>query len=679
MAAGVAVVLSSFATASRAQVDPKRVIEQFVRPGGIIDTMAKPQAATVSQKISDRPSFGCDRVLSPVGRILCVDAQGAGADWSLNATLWALDGSFDETQKKAFDVEQQGWRSSLDARCGLSPRAVAFSAAQRACVLKAFDDRTTSLRSRLSGDALEETRLSPEDRARIQQALVSRNFLTNRPDGEFGNNTRQAIRSYQNNERAKATGFLTTEQRERLLADARPQTTPPGPGANAPPQPTIAAPRPDMRAAESPAPQNPAVSGQTGSPFVLRVFGERQPAFVIGRIASAEEICAQLRHPLFSHAPSDYGNVPMEIDRQGLGRRWLANHLRSVTQGRNYALEPDDATKTVTNENLKVCLRTIAAEGGNRIPVIARLLYLSAAPGCHLPGADTRTESYLAPSGEMRQRHVPVSPQGARCASWSMIQTSASDPSTTYLMLLTLAEAHPALQALLKAAEETVQAGISARQLEQQRLEEQRRAQEEASRKAEQARREAQANEERQRAAQLAEQKRLAEEKLASMRAVAETKGVEYANRRETDWSLLSKIDEMTDKVTMEAFSIQETKSGVVANVKVRCADKELSLTALIVDADGKPTISLPTTENLFGFRGVAGQIRLNDESPQDVLLLPAGQFRNELDILRNLRFPVTQDAYWRIYVSIPTNRGPIIVKIPLFETQVHKVVKSCA
>jgi hypothetical protein len=53
----------------------------------------------------------------------------------------------------------------------------------------------------------------------------------------------------------------------------------------------------------------------------------------------------------------------------------------------------------------------------------------------------------------------------------------------------------------------------------------------------------------------------------------------------------------MTDRVTLEAFSIQKAPNGVVANVKVRCFDKKFSVIALIVDADGKPTVSLPSVD----------------------------------------------------------------------------------
>jgi hypothetical protein len=115
-------------------------------------------------------------------------------------------------------------------------------------------------------------------------------------------------------------------------------------------------------------------------------------------------------------------------------------------------------------------------------------------------------------------------------------------------------------------------------------------------------RRQAEAADQQARARQLAEQQQQAEQKLRQQRAIAETKGPEYAGKGDTSWGLSSKTDEMTDRVTLEAFSIQKAPNGVVANVKVRCFDKKF-----------------------------------------------------------------------------PTDIEPIIVKVPLFEPQVQKVVKSCS
>lgn len=653
------------------QVDPQRFFQQFVRPGGIIDNMARPQS---DARLSDRPSISCNRALSAVGQILCFDKAGAAADWDLNATLWAIDGSLDDSQKKAFETEQQGWRASLDASCRPPRGAGSFSGEQRVCVIKAFHDRAGVLRTRLSGDALDESRLSPEEHARIQQALVSRNFLVDAPDGEFGSNTRQAIRSFQNNEKAKATGILSREQRNTLLAGMQP---PPAAGAAAP---GIASDgrQPAPPNSNAPDAANSAMPDQSNPPFLLRIYGPRQPVFAIGRAADADAICTQLRHPLFSHNQPDYyaGNSPIALDPQNLGSKWITDRVLGPTQGRLFTVELDETTRAATDDALKACLRTIAATDGNRIGNIRRLL-----PGLSERCADAagpRTESFLGPSGQMLQRPAPEQPQQQRCATWGLMQSSSVTGPNAYLMLLTLAEAHPALKTLMDNAEATVQAGITARQQERARIEEQNRAAEEARRKAEDERRQAEAAAQQARARQLAEQQQQAEQKLQQQRAIAQTKGPEYAGKGDTSWSLSSKNDEMTDKIALEAFSQQKTPNGVVAEVRVKCFDGKFSVIALIVDTDGKPTISLPSVE-IMGTPVVRAQVRLNEDEPQDVVLGPVGNFRNELDVSRSLNVPITNGAYWRLYVSIPTEIEPIIVKVPLFEPQVQKAVKSCS
>jgi hypothetical protein len=55
------------------------------------------------------------------------------------------------------------------------------------CVLKAFRERTDVLRSKLSGDALAEAKMSPEHRAAFQQRLIESGFLHGAADGEFVN------------------------------------------------------------------------------------------------------------------------------------------------------------------------------------------------------------------------------------------------------------------------------------------------------------------------------------------------------------------------------------------------------------------------------------------------------------------------------------------------------------
>ena len=92
------------------------------------------------------------------------------------------------------------------------------------CVIAAFHNRAAALRSRLTGDALIESNLSPEEHKDIQVVLFRKGFLQNRigsyganPDGQFGPNTRAAIKDFQRSIGAQPTGFLSNEQRVALI------------------------------------------------------------------------------------------------------------------------------------------------------------------------------------------------------------------------------------------------------------------------------------------------------------------------------------------------------------------------------------------------------------------------------------------------------------------------------
>ena len=96
----------------------------------------------------------------------------------------------------------------------------------QACVLTAYHTRAGSYRSQLSGDALAESRLTPEQHAQVQQSLIAMGFLSDSPDGEFGPNTRVAIRQYNAQSRGQEGEFLTAAQRGQLLSGvSQPDTT----------------------------------------------------------------------------------------------------------------------------------------------------------------------------------------------------------------------------------------------------------------------------------------------------------------------------------------------------------------------------------------------------------------------------------------------------------------------
>src|SRR5262245_51118095 len=192
----------------------------------------------------DGPSFDCSQgVNSALAIILCRVPEAAQADWALVSAYWAF--SSDDRDQKAFS-------QSMNQRCVLPRQETAEESVGRAfaqgwgrtvwgqplpipgpqlitqnhvrCVITTFHNRAATLRSKLTGDALVESKLSPEEHIEIQSALIQKGFLRNRfrdyaanADGQFGPNTRSAIKDFQRSIGGRETGFLSDKQRIALL------------------------------------------------------------------------------------------------------------------------------------------------------------------------------------------------------------------------------------------------------------------------------------------------------------------------------------------------------------------------------------------------------------------------------------------------------------------------------
>jgi hypothetical protein len=56
-------------------------------------TLSMPEREVVDrQNISGKPSFDCTKAISPTARIICLDPDGAKADWDLISAYWARVG-----------------------------------------------------------------------------------------------------------------------------------------------------------------------------------------------------------------------------------------------------------------------------------------------------------------------------------------------------------------------------------------------------------------------------------------------------------------------------------------------------------------------------------------------------------------------------------------------------------
>jgi hypothetical protein len=183
---------------------------------------------------ADGPSFDCSHgVNTALAMILCGNSDAAKADWNLSSAFWAaFKSDKDENEQNAFN-QSMSWRcglppqpSELERLYGfpLRPAAQPITEVHVRCVISVFNARTAILRARLRGDALVESKLTPEEHIEIQQALIVKGWLRNRvqkyranADGQFGPNTRAAIRDYQQSVGARPTGFLSDQQRFALL------------------------------------------------------------------------------------------------------------------------------------------------------------------------------------------------------------------------------------------------------------------------------------------------------------------------------------------------------------------------------------------------------------------------------------------------------------------------------
>jgi hypothetical protein len=176
------------------------------------------------------PSFNCSHgVNTALAIILCNNPDAAKADWDLSSAFWAKGATSRD------DDEQNAFNQSMKRRCGLPPQllglyefpvpvAEPITEAHVRCVIGVFNRRTAILRASLKGDALIESKLTPEQHIEIQQVLIEKGLLRNRvqkfgagADGQFGPNTRVAIQDYQRSIGESPTGFLSDQQRLALL------------------------------------------------------------------------------------------------------------------------------------------------------------------------------------------------------------------------------------------------------------------------------------------------------------------------------------------------------------------------------------------------------------------------------------------------------------------------------
>jgi hypothetical protein len=179
-------------------------------------------------------------------------------------------------------------------------------------------------------------------------------------------------------------------------------------------------------------------------------------------------------------------------------------------------------------------------------------------------------------------------------------------------------------------------------------------------------------------------------------RRETERRGREYAAQSHARWSIAQKQDPMTDQVDLTIRSVQRNDNGAVTEIIGKCIQPGLvTFSALVVDEDGKPTIDFPNYSDNTGL--LSGRRRINNEPP-DVGAFMSDQFHNLFFVLTlvdteilskkqpqgsniwvsSLMNPQKVGTTWRALVEFESTKGAILIEIPLYDTNVRKVVDRC-
>jgi len=157
----------------------------------------------------------------------------------------------------------------------------------------------------------------------------------------------------------------------------------------------------------------------------------------------------------------------------------------------------------------------------------------------------------------------------------------------------------------------------------------------------------------------------------------ARIKGGQYADKSEFKWSLSAIDNPMTDDKDYTVASAQPNGTGAIANVEGTCSKPgRVTFVATLNDAtDPNSPLGLPD----FAPGYIAGNKRINDD-PQFPVRFPAQKFRNSILVSTLLSLDPAEsiETTWRVLASVETARGRMIIQIPMFNTNVQKLLIAC-
>jgi hypothetical protein len=133
----------------------------------------------------------------------------------------------------------------------------------------------------------------------------------------------------------------------------------------------------------------------------------------------------------------------------------------------------------------------------------------------------------------------------------------------------------------------------------------------------------------------------------------------------------------MTDDNDYTVTSIQPNGMGAQALIEGTCqrGGPAVFLATLTETGDQTVPLGLPTFQNGV----ITGEKRVNDER-----VFPTAfhndMFKNRIVVttLSSVDPAESIDTTWRVLAQVQTSRGPVVIKIPLFDSNIQKLLIAC-
>ena len=175
-----------------------------------------PASAQTSTSIAVGPSYNCRAPAvqkQPLAQLICASPAVSKAELNYVIAYSALRQTSADAGRATMRAEAEAFTQRTTAECGIPAAGYLGGRAptpeETRCLLDRFDWERNRLFRSLSGDAMEEAQLSPDQTIAIQRALKEKGFLpaSEALDGVFGPVTRSAMAEWQRSNGLPATGL----------------------------------------------------------------------------------------------------------------------------------------------------------------------------------------------------------------------------------------------------------------------------------------------------------------------------------------------------------------------------------------------------------------------------------------------------------------------------------------